>query len=421
MDIHNELDIFSSSTTTPYLALTVHNHPKDNSTSTWVPLLVGYTVVIRWKKKFLRLTITKNDNNNLVYTYEDYEDDISLTSCIHKSSHRNFFYGLANYLNIDGRVSIPALLGLNIPEIVIQLRDVINVAFPNLFSQVENIHDAIVTTNKIKNKMKRKARSFLFSENNSPTLTSTTPVNINSGILTNSDGLPMTPRLTQALVCEYISELNEKNNLKKKLKRAEDKLAEHKHEQIKNPFLVNLQENKENIEDKVSNLIHESNIGTAMLINTDQFLRLVLSQPCSQCFTTLDSKRKYNAHSIGFTFKVSVTCNCGKYTEYSNESSTNFSLAVASSGLVGGINRQSLEMILATLGITKQFTKKSHHENQKKIFRPICEKAEESANKALRLACEYVKRINENILPGIYFFKKIRWISSQTYSWIPLC
>lgn len=47
LDIHSELDTSSSSTTTPYLALTVHNHPKDNITSTWVPLLVGYTVIIR--------------------------------------------------------------------------------------------------------------------------------------------------------------------------------------------------------------------------------------------------------------------------------------------------------------------------------------------------------------------------------------
>ncbi|EXX79683.1 hypothetical protein RirG_003230 [Rhizophagus irregularis DAOM 197198w] len=38
LDIHNELVTSSSSTTTPYLALTVHNYPKDNSTSAWVDL-----------------------------------------------------------------------------------------------------------------------------------------------------------------------------------------------------------------------------------------------------------------------------------------------------------------------------------------------------------------------------------------------
>ncbi|CAB5216519.1 unnamed protein product, partial [Rhizophagus irregularis] len=398
LDIHNELVTSSSSTTTPYLALTVHNYPKDNSTSTWVPLLVGYTVIILWKKKLLRLAITKDSNNNLIYMYEDYEDDISLTDCVHRSSHRNFFHGLIHYLNIDGRVSIPALIGLNILEIVIQLRNVINMTFPNLFTQVKQAHNAIVTTNRIKNKMKRKASSLCENlENNISTSTTSNTVKINSGILISSNGLPMTPKSTQALVCEYASELNEKRNLKKKLKRTENKLVEH--EQAMNPFIVNLQENKENIESKVSNLIQESNIGTTMLINTDQFLRLVLSQPCSQCFTMLDSKRQYSVCSIGFTFKVSITCDCGKYTEYSNETSSNFSLAVASSGLVGGINRQSLEMILATLGITQQLTKKSHHENQKKIFHPICKKAEESANKALRLTCEYIKQINEKILP----------------------
>ncbi|CAG8675891.1 11815_t:CDS:2, partial [Funneliformis caledonium] len=104
LNIHNELDISSSSTTTPYLDLTVHGHPKDNSTR------------------------------------------------------------------------------LNILEIVIQLRDVINMAYPNLFNQVENIHNAIVTTNRIKNKMKRKARN-LFLENNTPTsIISATSININSGI-----------------------------------------------------------------------------------------------------------------------------------------------------------------------------------------------------------------------------------------------
>ena len=263
LDIHNELDISSSSTTTPYLALTVHDHSKDNLTSTWVPLLVGYIVIIRWKKKFLRLTISKDGNNNLVYTYEDYRDNISLIDCVHKSSHQNFFYGLANYLDIDGHVSIPALVGLNISEIVIQLRNVVNIAFPNLFTQVKKYHNAVVTTNKIKNKMKRKARS-LFSEN----LENNKPINL--GILVSSDGLPMTPKSTQALMCEYVSEINEKNNLKKKLKHAENKLT--KHEQIANPFIINLQKDEENIESKVLNLIQESNIGTSILINTDQFV-----------------------------------------------------------------------------------------------------------------------------------------------------
>ncbi|CAB5353409.1 unnamed protein product [Rhizophagus irregularis] len=247
LDIHNELVTSSSSTTTPYLALTVHNYPKDNSTSTWVPLLVGYTVIILWKKKLLRLAITKDSNNNLIYMYEDYEDDISLTDCVHRSSHRNFFHGLIHYLNIDGRVSIPALIGLNILEIVIQLRNVINMTFPNLFTQVKQAHNAIVTTNRIKNKMKRKASSLCENlENNISTSTTSNTVKINSGILISSNGLPMTPKSTQALVCEYASELNEKRNLKKKLKRTENKLVEH--EQAMNPFIVNLQENKENIE-----------------------------------------------------------------------------------------------------------------------------------------------------------------------------
>lgn len=244
----------------------------------------------------MQLTITKDSNNNLVYTYKDYEDDISLTNCIYKSSYQNFFYGLINYLNIYGRVSIPALLGLNILEIVIQLRNIINITFPNLFTQVKKHHDAIIITNRIKNKMKRKARS-LFSENlenntSTPTTPSTTStiVNINSGILVSSNGLSMTPKSTQALICEYASELNDKKNMKKKLKRTENKLTECK--QIENPFIItNLQENKKNIESKVSNLIQESNIGTTILINTDQFLQLVLSQQCSRCFTTLSSKR----------------------------------------------------------------------------------------------------------------------------------
>ncbi|CAB4427054.1 unnamed protein product [Rhizophagus irregularis] len=83
--------------------------------------------------------------------------------------------------------------------------------------------------------------------------------------------------------------------------------------------------------------------------------------------------------------------------EYSNETSTNFSLA--SSELIRGINHQSLEMILAMLGITQQYTKKMYHENQKKLFHPICEKTEKSANQAFQLTCEYIKNIKEKILP----------------------
>ncbi|CAB4427053.1 unnamed protein product [Rhizophagus irregularis] len=195
LDIHSELDTSSSLTTTPYLALTVHNHPKDNITSTWVSLLVRYTVIICWNKKFLRLTITKDSNNNLIYTYEDYEDDISLTNCIYKSSQQNFFYG-----------------------------NIINIIFSNLFAQIKKHYNAIITTNRIKNKMKRKARS-LFSENlenDMPTpttpFTSSTTVNINSDILVSSNDLPMTPKSIQTLVCKYASELNEKKKCEEKVK-----------------------------------------------------------------------------------------------------------------------------------------------------------------------------------------------------------
>ena len=59
--------------------------------------------------------------------------------------------------------------------------------------------------------------------------------------------------------------------------------------------------------------------------------------------------------------------------EYFNTTLTNFSAAVANSGLVSGINHQLLEMVLAMLGIIQQFTKKTYHKYQKKIFFSICE------------------------------------------------
>ena len=72
---------------------------------------------------------------------------------------------------------------------------------------------------------------------------------------------------------------------------------------------------------------------------------------------------------------------------------------VSGAGLAGGANRQQMETIFATVGITSQIVKKTYHKYQKKFFDTLHYTVIISAEEALEIACSHIVNIGDKVLP----------------------
>ena len=121
------------------------------------------------------------------------------------------------------------------------------------------------------------------------------------------------------------------------------------------------------------------------MVSTEVYLGLVINQPCPKCNQIDVSTRKYSIKIIGLLVKVtSKCCICHANIEQSNESSgMDFSKAMAGAGLVGGVNREELCIILGLCGITCQSGPAQYFAKQEEFFEELKKSATESAQKAL--------------------------------------
>ena len=149
----------------------------------------------------------------------------------------------------------------------------------------------------------------------------------------------------------------------------------------------------------IDEAIAKVKLGSTILIDTRQYLKTLLIQPCLNCHNNYD--KELEVLSIGFGVKTRIICNkCKKITEYKNETNqNNFSILVSGAGLAGGANRQQIETIFSTVGITSQIVKKTYHNYQKKFFDTLHHAAVTSAEEALEIACSHIVNMGEKILP----------------------
>ncbi|CAH1768567.1 5100_t:CDS:2, partial [Entrophospora sp. SA101] len=186
------------------------------------------------------------------------------------------------------------------------------------------------------------------------------------------------------LLIEYKKTKQQLYNANRQIKRLKEKLNkfEHKQDEEDNSDYEN---QEELLRKTINDIIEESKLGSTILISTEQFLSLILQQSCSYCGESHLPNKKTKASTAGFVVKIHVKCKlCKTVIEFINESETNFNTCVAAAGLVGGTNRQSLQMILACVGITSQLCKTSFHEHQGKTFKEIIKASETSANIVLQ-------------------------------------
>ncbi|CAG8642735.1 6542_t:CDS:10 [Gigaspora margarita] len=97
------------------------------------------------------------------------------------------------------------------------------------------------------------------------------------------------------------------------------------------------------LELNVKNAIKLAKLGSAILISTEQYLSLVLMQPCQNCNNKSFIDKVLNVISIGFQVKCIVKCKiCNTIFEHINETKDiQFTKAVAASGLTAGISHNA--------------------------------------------------------------------------------
>ena len=151
---------------------------------------------------------------------------------------------------------------------------------------------------------------------------------------------------------------------------------------------INLKQKSEEIKTSVNNILDEKKLGSVIFINTEQYLFLVLSNPCSHCYNIDFQNKIYNTFCASFKITIDMECQlCGIIDSFSNQSKeTNISHLVAAATLASGINRCAIQTALAVIGITTQSCKRSYYQYQSQIFSTIISKANESARQALNVA-----------------------------------
>jgi len=108
----------------------------------WIPLLPGYSILTK-KEKFIRLTISVKDNNELEYIYENFDNDCTFTHLKETRCYKNMFRNFKNELGVSEKISVPSLLGFDNVENVIYLRNKVLEKYQFL----SNPHDSSILTN----------------------------------------------------------------------------------------------------------------------------------------------------------------------------------------------------------------------------------------------------------------------------------
>ncbi|CAI2191205.1 18070_t:CDS:2 [Funneliformis geosporum] len=89
---------------------------------------------------------------------------------------------------------------------------------------------------------------------------------------------------------------------------------------------------------------------------------------------------------------------CKTSTQYTNEDSkVKYSYLVAEATLAKGINRNSFQTALATIGVTNQCSKQTYHNYQNHMYKPIIEDAKFSS---MTILLEILDQLEANHLPN---------------------
>ena len=217
------------------------------------------------------------------------------------------------------------------------------------------------------------------------------------GIEIKEPGMHLSPEATLALTVEYESLKKMGDASRKRIKRAEANNI-----YIKNlKYKLHEKKDQEFLNNWMQKTMEETNIGSTILVDTEQYLTNIYTQPCLTCHNRDLSKKKLEVCRIGYNLQIKIKCKiCQGIAEYSNESpNAQFSSLVAGAGLVGGVNKQQLQTTFSMIGITAQSSKGYYHNKRNEYLENIINEAETSAKIALAKAIAQIKAKGERILP----------------------
>ncbi|PKK56094.1 hypothetical protein RhiirC2_800767 [Rhizophagus irregularis] len=224
--------------------------------------------------------------------------------------------------------------------------------------------------------------------------------NIRFGIHVEPNGKMLSPKRTQILILkslEYKQTIYSQNKKIKKLKEKIITINNKAENIIETDNIVAL--NNAEIQKSVEKEIEEKKLRSVIFIDTSQYLSMLLSLPCQNCLDIIASNRTFYTKVSGFNVSCIITCHlCNTSTQYSNEDSgVKYSNLVAGAALAGGINRNSLQTALATIGVTNQCCKKTYYDSQARIHEPIIDSAKSSCK---TLLYEILDHLELTHLPG---------------------
>ncbi|RHZ48037.1 hypothetical protein Glove_562g38 [Diversispora epigaea] len=356
-----------------------------------IPLLPGYVVYTSIGNKKFKLSILEN-NNQLLFFWEEYGCDTSYVNKKAQGFERMAFYYMLQEYGLSSNNSIISILGLNISEINNNLQQFILGKFPTIFQeQLENskLNNAKKKEEIIQRSLKREQEKIdsKFIDNNKID-------NIINGIYIKSDGKELSSKETQVLMlknAEYKQTIYSRNRTIKTLKE-KIIITEKKNIEV-------ITSNNTEIQKLIKKEIDKNDLGSTIFISTSHYLSILFSLLCLNCSDFIVSNRTFKTKVIGFNIICIIKCHiCKTSTQYSNEDTEiKFNSLVAGAALAGGINRNSFQTALATIGITNQNCKQTYHSYQTRLYKPIIEYIKLS-NKTILL--EIINQLKTNNLPS---------------------
>ncbi|CAG8666736.1 17106_t:CDS:2, partial [Racocetra fulgida] len=162
------------------------------------------------------------------------------------------------------------------------------------------------------------------------------------GIILEPQGKLLTPDRIQALMIKYNESVQKSYRMSKTINQLKSKILTLT---MKDQISESKLDFKEQLDEIVTNTIKNAEIGSTVLVDTKNYLLLVLSQLCSNCECNDITKKTYVVNAIGFSIKCCITCKlCGAMIENNNENiDIRFSKAVAAASFAGGLTYHALQ------------------------------------------------------------------------------
>ncbi|CAG8736033.1 6221_t:CDS:2, partial [Racocetra fulgida] len=325
-----------------------------NDLSTWLPLLVGWTVYTKCARKHFKLSIEQS-NNILVYSWNEYYDDKFNTIKAH-GQDKALFYSLRKKYNLDKNYLFSHVLGIAEPEIATELCNIV--------------------------KLKRASAEIeaIFNENNESDLI------IQHGIQLTRSGIPLSSKSSLVLLIKYNKTQQQLYQSRRQIKRIKASKF------VRSEVIESYTHNSDKLRLDVQNVISNTNFGFVILVNTEQYITLIYTQPCSNCSDFNYSNYSCSLSKSGFLVKCEILCQkCNTITESSNQSENeNLSKYVLAAALAGGINQNTLQTVLACIGITAQADKTTYFDHQTRISQSIINHMKQSTKNALNDVINYL-------------------------------